>query len=74
MTPAEVRAYFARWKRVNEFIAAERQALTPTQRFDEWIALVQWARLFPVPGSRADQNRQVRERWNRLRRIYRDET
>jgi len=74
MTPAEVRACFARWKRVNEFIAAERRALTPTQKFDHWIELVRWAKLFPVPRSRADQNRQVRERWNRLRRIYRDKT
>jgi len=74
MTPAEVRAYFARWKRVNEFIAAERRAMTSTQKFDHWIELVRWARLFPAPRSRAEQNRQVCERWNRLRRIYRDKT
>jgi hypothetical protein len=74
MTPAEVRAYFARWKRVEEFIAAERCALTPAQKFDQWIQLMKWTALFPAPHSRTEENREVRERWIRLRKIYRDET
>ena len=74
MTRAEVRAYFARWKRVEEFIAAERRALTTAQKFDQWVQLMKWAELIPAPESRAEENREVRERWIRLRRIYRDKT
>ncbi len=74
MTRDAARAWAARWKRVNEFIAAERRALTPTQKFDQWVQLMQWARLIAAPDSRAEEERQVRERWIRLRRVFRDKT
>ncbi len=74
MTRADARAWAARWKRVNEHIAAERRALTPTQKFDQWAQLMQLARLIATPDSRAEDDRQVRERWIRLRRVYRDKT
>jgi hypothetical protein len=74
MTPAEVRTYFARWKRVNDFIAAERRAQTPVQKFEQWIQLMKWAALFGSPKSRSEEDRRVRERWVRLCRIYSDKT
>ena len=71
MTPAEVRAHFARWKRGNDYIAAERRALTPQQRFDELVRLLQWPAQFGWPDVPEPDNREIWERWNRLREALR---
>jgi hypothetical protein len=71
MTPAEVRAYFARWKRMNEFIAAERRAMTPQQRFDELVRLLRWPAQFGLRDIPEPDNRAIWERWNKLREALR---
>jgi hypothetical protein len=66
-TKAQVRAYFDCLKRANEFIAAERRAKTPQQRFDELVQLMQWSSIFGNRERPLDDDREVWERWNKLR-------
>jgi hypothetical protein len=67
MTKAQVRAYFDGFKRVNEFVAAERRARTPQQRFEELVQLMQWSSVFGNRERPVDADREVWERWNKLR-------
>ena len=72
MTAAEGRAYLARWKRVNAHIAAERRAMTPQQRFDDLVRLMQWPKQFGGRARPPDDDQEVWDRWNKLREAYRD--
>ncbi len=67
MTNAQVRAYFDCFKRANEFIAAERRAKTPQQRFEELADLMQWSVHFGWRERPVDDDREVWARWNKLR-------
>jgi len=67
LTRAEARAYVARWELVNAHIAAERRSKTPEQRFDELVQLMQWAKAFGWRDAPPDDDREVWERWNKLR-------
>ena len=71
MTKAQVRAYFDGLKRVNEFVAAERRAKTPQQRFEELVQLMQWSSIFGKRERPYDEDREVWDRWNKLRDISR---
>jgi hypothetical protein len=67
MTKTQVRAYFDGLKRVNEFVAAERRAKTPQQRFEELVQLMQWSSIFSNRERPLDEDREVWQRWNKLR-------
>jgi hypothetical protein len=67
ITKAQVRAYFDGFKRVNELVAAERRAKTPQQRFEELVQLMQWSSIFGNRERPLDEDREVWERWNKLR-------
>ena len=67
MTRAEARAYVARWKRVNEFVAAERRAMTPAEKLRELSELTQMAEQFNWCRAPDDDDRLIWERWNKLR-------
>jgi hypothetical protein len=71
VTPAEARAYLARWKRVNAHITAERRAMSPTERFRDLVDLMQWVDLFGSRQALEADEKQARDVWNRLRRSYR---
>jgi hypothetical protein len=66
MTKAQVRAYIDGLTRANEFIAAERRAKTPQQRFEELVQLMQWAPPFVSRERPIDADRDVWDRWNNL--------
>jgi hypothetical protein len=70
-SPDEARKYVARWKRVNAHIAAERRAMTPTERFRDLVDLMDWVDLFGSRKALETDEEQAREVWNRLRRSYR---
>jgi len=70
ITPAEARAYVARWELVNAHIAAERRAMTHQQRFDELVELMQWAKAFGWRDAPTD-DREIWARWNKLREASR---
>lgn len=70
MTKAEARAWKARWEAVN---AAEREELrrTPMElKTRQLTTLMAWAKDFGWTEELAAEADEVRERWNRLRRIY----
>jgi hypothetical protein len=71
MTPAEARAYVARWELVNAQIAAEQRAKTPQQRFDELVRLMQWPKIFGQRAASADDDQEIWDRWNKLREAVR---
>ncbi len=70
MTRAQARAYLARWKRVNEFVAAERRAMTPQQKFDELTRLMEWGEQFGWRERPDQDNRRTWDRWNKLREAH----
>jgi hypothetical protein len=70
MTAAEGREYLARWERVNAHIAAERRAMTPTERFRELVRLMQWVEVLGSRDALESEEEKARDVWNRLRRIY----
>lgn len=67
ITPAEARAYVARWDQVNAHIAAERRAMTPQQKFDELVRLMQWPKQFGGRDRPPDDDQEIWDRWNNLR-------
>jgi hypothetical protein len=71
ITPAEARAYVARWDRVNAHVAAERRAMTPQEKFDELVRLMQWPQQFGRDDVPQQDDREVWNRWNRLREAHR---
>lgn len=71
MTAEDARAYTARWELVNAHTAAERQAMTPQQKFEELARLMEWGRQFGWYDQPPRDDREVWDRWNKLREANR---
>jgi hypothetical protein len=73
MTKGEARDWVLRWRLVSDRQARELRALTPDQKLGQLADLCGWIAAFGWDEKLRDEERRVRDRWNRLRRIYRVE-
>ena len=72
MTPEQARAYFERWKLVQEADAAELQRTPMDTKFRQLASLMASRHLFGPEPDREAQIQLVRERWARLRQALGD--
>ena len=70
MTKEEGRAFKARWKAVNAAEIEELHRTTAAFKLRQLTALMAWVEYFGWAEALAEGEGEVRERWNRLRRIY----
>lgn len=71
LTKDEARAFKARWEEVNAAECRELRRMSPTHKFRQLTSLMRWVNELGWSGILAEEEREVRERWNRLRRVYR---
>jgi hypothetical protein len=71
MTPAEAAQYLARWERVAERKREAVLAMTPREKLDTLDRLIQWADQFGWRDAPAKDEREIWDRWNRLREAHR---
>jgi hypothetical protein len=68
---AAVRAWAARWKRVNEFAIEEQRRTPPAVRLRQFFSLMAMARTMNWHTSTPEEDEACRSRWQRLREAYR---
>ncbi|MBI1899870.1 MAG: hypothetical protein HYS13_01995 [Planctomycetia bacterium] len=72
LTSAKARAWKTRWKRVNLAERRELRRTSPDERFRQLAALMASASSLGASETSPGEEAEVRERWNRLRKAYRD--
>lgn len=71
MTKAEARAFQERWRIVNAREAEELRNTSLEVRWQQFCALLQWAKEFGWTDALAEGEEEVWQRWARLRKAYR---
>ena len=71
LTKSDARAFLERWRRVNEREEDELRSTSLEVRWQQFNALLHWARQFGWGPALAEGEAEVRERWARLRRASR---
>jgi len=67
MTRAEAVAYMARWELVDEREREAVRAMTPRKKLDTLDRLIQWADQFGWRDIPPEDEREIWDRWNKLR-------
>ena len=70
MTKAEVRAWAARWKMVNEFQREELAKTPPAVKLRQLASLMDLAKRLGWRKTLAEQKTKIWERWQKLRKAY----
>jgi hypothetical protein len=70
MTPAEARAFVARWQLANAAEIEELRATPPDVKLQQLAALMASAGLMGWRTDLAAEDAEVRERWAKLRKAY----
>lgn len=70
ITKKEARAFKKRWEAVNAAAREEVQKMPAEQKLRQLTILMAWGKRFGWAGAMAAEEADVRERWNRLLRIY----
>lgn len=68
VTEKEARAYLERWRLVNEAENAEVRATAIATKFQQLATLMASRNLFGTDANREASDREVSERWARIRR------
>lgn len=63
--------YQARWRRVRRFEIEETRRTSYTTKYRQFLQLVAWVRAFGWSDYLAKDDDIVRQRWRRLRKMYR---
>ena len=71
MTPEQARAFFERWKLVQEVEAAELRRASMDSKLKQLAALMESRKTFGFDPERETQAQTVRERWERIRQALR---
>jgi hypothetical protein len=71
MTTEEARQFKARWKLVNDFTDEEARRTPPEVRLRQTALLYEAAQTFGWADALREGEEDVRERWRRLKEIYR---
>ena len=72
LNTATMKVWQARWKAANEYDFQQAKAMTMDQKLEEVSDLLAYARTFPVNEITEREEREVRERWILIKRIYRE--
>jgi hypothetical protein len=70
MTKAEVRAWAARWRRVNDIQRQELHHALPLVKLRQLASLMTMARELGWTSALAEGEAEVRQRWNKLRKAH----
>lgn len=70
ITKAEARAFRKRWEAVNAATREEVRKMPVGRKLQQLATLMAWGRRFGWAEVQAAEEADVRERWNRLLRIY----
>jgi hypothetical protein len=71
MTKDEARAWQARWRLVNEFEREETRRMPLTQKYQQFLSLMEMGRAMKWPKIMDEEIEEVRRRWRRLWEHYR---
>ena len=71
MTRAEAQGWKERWEAVNAFEREELRRTPLALKMRQLTTLIAWVKDFGWTEGLAAEEAEVRERWNRLHRIYR---
>ena len=69
-TKAQVREFRDRWQRVNDAEIEELRRMTPMEKLRQLAALMASVDELGWQAKLMEEDQQVRERWNRLRKAY----
>lgn len=72
LSKADARAWMRRWRAVNEAAREELRATPLETKFRRLAALMHTARVLNWKASTEAEDEAVRERWNRLKRLWLD--
>jgi len=72
MTKAQARTWKARWRLVNALHLDEAKRLTPDEKLESLIQLMQFAVQVPETVHRRRAAREVSRRWAKFRKVYGD--
>jgi hypothetical protein len=71
MTKEDARAWKERWRLVNEFEIHETRTTPLLTKYRQFLELLHWGRALGWTEKLGEGEEEVRQRWRRLREIYR---
>ena len=70
ITKSETKAFRTRWKIVNNAKREELRSMPVIEKFNQWVALMSSVEAMGWTKALTAEDKEVRNRWNKLRRRY----